>query len=45
MRLLYGEMAHLYLTGQGLLPARHLAAGFRYRFADIESAVRQALAE
>ena len=45
MLLLYGEMAHLYLTGQRVLPTRHMEAGFHYRFPDIESALRQALAE
>jgi uncharacterized protein (TIGR01777 family) len=43
MRLLYGEMAHLYLTGQRVIPARHLQAGFVYGYPDIDSALRQAL--
>jgi uncharacterized protein (TIGR01777 family) len=43
MRLLYGEMAHLYLTGQRVIPARHLQAGFAYRYPDIDSALHEAL--
>jgi hypothetical protein len=43
MRLLYGEMAHLYLTGQRVIPARHLEAGFVYRYPDIDSALEDAL--
>jgi len=43
MRLRYGELAHLYLTGQKVLPARHLAAGFEYRYPDIDAALRAAL--
>jgi NAD dependent epimerase/dehydratase family enzyme len=43
MRLLYGEMAHLYLTGQRVIPARHLQAGFEYRYVDIDTAVSEAL--
>jgi hypothetical protein len=43
MRLAYGEMAHLYLTGQKVLPARHLAAGFEYRYPFIDAALAEAL--
>lgn len=43
MRLAYGEMAHLYLTGQRVIPARHRERGFGFRFTDIEDAVRDAL--
>ena len=43
MRLMYGEMAHLYLTGQRVIPARHLESGFGFRYPDIDSALRQAL--
>jgi uncharacterized protein (TIGR01777 family) len=38
-----GEMAHLYLTGQQALPARHLAAGVGYRYPDIGPAIAEAL--
>jgi hypothetical protein len=43
MRLLYGELAHLYLTGQKVVPVRHLQAGFEYRYPDIDAAVQAAL--
>ncbi|HEY9150928.1 MAG TPA: TIGR01777 family oxidoreductase [Gammaproteobacteria bacterium] len=39
IRLAMGEMAHLYLTGQKVVPERHLQAGYRYRYPDIESAL------
>lgn len=39
IRLAMGEMAHLYLTGQRVIPERHLQGGFRYRYPDIESAL------
>jgi uncharacterized protein (TIGR01777 family) len=39
IRLAMGEMARLYLTGQRVVPERHLQAGFRYRYPDIESAL------
>lgn len=43
MRLLYGEMAHLYVTGQKVIPNRHLQSGFEYHYPDIESALREAM--
>ena len=43
MHLLYGEMAHLYVTGQKVIPHRHLQSGFDYQYPDIESALREAL--
>ena len=43
MRLLYGEMAHLYVTGQRVIPARHLQARFTYRYPDIGAALEDAL--
>lgn len=39
MRILYGEMAHLYLTGQRVLPCRHMDAGHVYRYPGIEAAL------
>ena len=45
MRLAYGEMAHLYLTGQRALPTRHQQRGFDFRYADIDEAVGDALRE
>lgn len=39
MRVLYGEMAHLYLTGQKVLPYRHMKAGHEYRYPGITEAL------
>lgn len=39
LRLTMGEMAHLYLTGQKVIPTRHLQAGFEYRYANMRSAL------
>lgn len=44
VRLLVGEMAHLLLTGQKVLPQRLLEQGFRFSFPDLEAALREALA-
>ncbi|MGD2082557.1 MAG: TIGR01777 family oxidoreductase [Chromatiales bacterium] len=44
LRVLMGEMAHLYLTGQKVIPERHLQARRHYRYPDIRSALRAALA-
>ena len=43
MHLLYGEMAHLYVTGQRVIPERHLKADFEYHYAAIEAALQEAL--
>lgn len=43
VRLLVGEMAHLLLTGQKVMPQRPLEQGFRFRFPDLEAALREAL--
>jgi uncharacterized protein (TIGR01777 family) len=43
MRLRFGEMARLYLTGQRVIPARHLGTGFEFRYPDIDSALEAAL--
>lgn len=40
---MFGEMARLYLTGQKVIPARHMDMEVRYQFDDIEAAVRDAL--
>lgn len=42
-KLVFGEMSRLLLTGQRVLPARAAAAGFRFEFPDLESALRDAL--
>jgi hypothetical protein len=39
VRLLVGEMAHLLLTGQKVLPQRALAEGFPFRFPEIGGAL------
>ncbi|MDR3416881.1 MAG: TIGR01777 family oxidoreductase [Nevskia sp.] len=44
LRLLFGEMAELFLTGQNVVPARATAAGFRFRYPDLDSALREVLA-
>jgi len=41
VKLLVGEMAHLLLTGQKVLPARAQAEGFRFRYPDLRSALAQ----
>ena len=39
LRLAMGGMAHLYLTGQRVVPERHLQAGYRYRYPEIDAAL------
>jgi uncharacterized protein (TIGR01777 family) len=39
LRLLLGEMATLVLRGQRVVPRRLLAAGFRFRFANLDAAL------
>ena len=41
VNLLVGEMAHLLLTGQKVLPARALAEGFRFRFPELDGALQE----
>ncbi len=44
LKLVFGELAdYLLLGGQRVLPERLLAAGYRFRFADAESALRALL--
>jgi len=43
MHLLYGELAHLYVTGQKVIPNRHQQSGFDYQYPHIESALREAM--
>jgi len=38
LRLLFGEMADLLLTGQRAVPARALEMGFRFKFEKLEQA-------
>jgi NAD dependent epimerase/dehydratase family enzyme len=43
LQLAFGEMSRLLLTGQRVLPARLQAAGYGFRFPDIDGALREAL--
>jgi uncharacterized protein (TIGR01777 family) len=43
LRLVLGELADTLLTGQRAVPARATASGFSFRFAEIESALRDLL--
>lgn len=45
LRLLFGEMAELFLTGQRAVPRRALAEGFQFRFPALEAALAQVLSE
>ena len=45
LRLALGEMAGLLLSGQRVLPAAALAAGFDYRHPELEGALRASLAD
>lgn len=42
-RLVFGEMSRLLLTGQRVLPARLQAAGFTFRWPNLDGALRDAL--
>jgi uncharacterized protein (TIGR01777 family) len=44
LRVLYGEMADVVLTGQRAVPERALALGFTYAHPDLDEALRSALA-
>jgi len=43
VKLLIGEMSHLLLTGQKVLPARALAEGFAFRYPALDAALRASL--
>lgn len=43
LRVIMGEMAHLYLTGQRVLPHRHLKDGAHFRYADMHAALANVL--
>jgi uncharacterized protein (TIGR01777 family) len=42
-RMLFGEVAHLHLTGQRVIPARHMARGYQFLFPELEHAISDAL--
>jgi uncharacterized protein (TIGR01777 family) len=44
LKLLFGEMAELLLTGQRVVPKRAIAEGFAFRYPDLRSALCAALA-
>lgn len=43
VKLLVGEMSHLLLTGQKVVPARALAEGFSFRYPELDPALAAAL--
>ena len=43
LRLLYGEMAEIVTTGQRVIPSRLSAAGFEFRYPELEPALREVL--
>lgn len=44
MRLLVGEMAHLYVTGQKVIPKRLLESGYKFRYPELSLALSEILA-
>ncbi len=44
LRLMVGEMAHLYVTGQKVLPSRLLELGYRFKFPELRAALADILA-
>ncbi|MFQ6023275.1 MAG: TIGR01777 family oxidoreductase [Acidiferrobacterales bacterium] len=44
VRSLVGEMAHLYLTGQKVLPKKVLESGYRFKYPDLSMALAEVLA-
>lgn len=44
MRLLVGEMAHLYVTGQKVIPKRLLESGYKFRYPELSLALAEILA-
>jgi uncharacterized protein len=43
VRVLYGQMAEIVITGQRAVPERALALGYEFRHADLDGALRDAL--
>jgi NAD dependent epimerase/dehydratase family enzyme len=44
LKLLFGEMAQIVMTGQRAVPERTLAGGYEFRQPDLAAALRAALA-
>jgi uncharacterized protein (TIGR01777 family) len=44
MRLLVGEMTHLYVTGQKVIPKRLLESGYKFRYPELSLALAEILA-
>lgn len=44
LRLMVGEMAHLYVTGQKVPPSRLLESGYRFKFPELRAALADILA-
>lgn len=44
LKLLYGEMSHIVLTGQRMVPGRVAELGYEFRHPDLDEALRDALA-
>ena len=44
VRLLYGEMAEIVVTGQRAVPERALALGYSFAHPELDEALRSALA-
>lgn len=44
VRLLVGEMAHLYLTGQKVIPRKLLASGYKFQYPELSLALAEILA-
>jgi uncharacterized protein len=45
LKALYGEMSQVVTTGARALPARPLMSGYRFRYTDVDSALRAALSD
>ncbi len=45
LRLLYGEMSQVVVTGVRMVPVRALALGYQYRYRELDEALRAALAD
>ncbi len=44
LKILFGEMSQILLGGQRVIPQAALRAGFQFRFAELDEALRQVIA-